>query len=106
MQDNLFNGNRIACTPSCGVSSPNFSRVASAYGLTTHTINNNFELENNIESILDHPGPVLCEIMMVKDQLLIPRVQSSKSETGNIISGSLDNMFPFLPEEEIKNILL
>lgn len=106
MQDNLFNGNRIGCDSQCGVSCPNFSKVANAYGLKTYVLNNNSELENNIKSILYHDGPVLSEIMMVKDQLLIPRVQSSKSETGNIISGSLDNMFPFLPKSEIENILL
>jgi hypothetical protein len=48
--------------------------------------------------------PVLCEIMMVENQLLIPRVQSSKNENGEIISNSLENMFPFLPDDEMKNI--
>lgn len=106
MQDNLFSGNRIACDPQCGVSCPSFSKVATAYGLKTYILNNNSELENNIKCIIDHNGPILSEIMMVKDQLLIPRVQSSKSESGNIISGSLDNMFPFLPNTEIENILI
>ena len=43
---------------------------------------------------------------MVENQLLVPRVQSSKNENGEIISNSLENMFPFLPENEVKNIML
>ena len=43
---------------------------------------------------------------MVENQLLIPRVQSSKDTEGKIISNSLENMFPYLSEEEIKEIML
>jgi hypothetical protein len=35
---------------------------------------------------------------MVRDQLLIPRVQSRRDADGKIVSGSLDAMFPFLED--------
>ena len=43
---------------------------------------------------------------MTENQLLIPRVQSSKDENGKIISNSLENMFPYLDDEEMKKIML
>jgi len=106
MQDNLFKSNYIGSNNESGVSSPDFIKLAEAYGLKTFKFNNNTELERGIANVLNEDGPVLCEIMMVKNQLLIPRVQSSKNDKGEIISNSLENMFPFLNEDEMKKIML
>jgi len=106
MQDNLFKGKHIGSTPDSGISNPNFTELAKAYGFKTYTLNNNIDLENNLDEILNVDGPVLCEIMMVENQLLIPRVQSSKDENGKIISNSLENMFPYLSDDEMKKIML
>ena len=105
MQDNLFKGKYIGSNPESGVSNPNFVKLAEAYGFKTYSFNNNTELENGIEGVLNEDGPVLCEIMMVENQLLIPRVQSSKDKNGKIVSNSLENMFPYLSEEEMKKIM-
>jgi acetolactate synthase I/II/III large subunit len=106
MQDNLFKGNHIGSTNESGVSSPDFVKLAQAYGLDTFRLENNIQLEDQIDNIINLDGPVLCEIMMIENQLLIPRVQSSKNENGEIISNSLENMFPFLPDNEMKDIML
>jgi acetolactate synthase-1/2/3 large subunit len=105
MQDNLFKGNHIGSTPKSGISSPNFIKIAQAYGLNTFKLENNTQLETQIDIILNSKEPTLCEIMMVENQLLIPRVQSSKNENGEIVSNSLENMFPFLSINEIKDIM-
>jgi acetolactate synthase I/II/III large subunit len=106
MQDNLFKGKYIGSNPDSGISNPNFTKLAEAYGFKTYTLSNNSELENNIDKILNTEGSVLCEIMMVENQLLIPRVQSSKDKDGKIVSNSLENMFPYLSNEEMKEIML
>ena len=106
MQDNLFNGKRIGCDKNTGVSNPSFIKIAEAYGIKTYKVNNNKELIDNIDKILDSNETILCEIMMVDNQLLIPRVQSSKDANGKIISNSLDNMFPYLSDDEMKQIML
>ena len=106
MQDNLFKGKYIGSNPESGVSNPDFVGIARAYGFAPYRMNNNTELEESIDSILNQEGPTFCEIKMVENQLLIPRVQSSKDTEGKIISNSLENMFPYLSEEEIKEIML
>jgi acetolactate synthase-1/2/3 large subunit len=105
MQDNLFEGKYIGSTPDSGVSSPDFCEIAEAYGLQNTRFKDNKSLEKYLKVILDYKGPVLCEIMMPKHQLLIPRVQSKKDKDGNIISTSLENMFPFLSDKEMKKIM-
>lgn len=105
MQDNLFKGNYIGSTKNSGVSSPDFCKLAEAYGFKTYKFINNDDLDSNIDSVLSETVPTLCEISMIENQLLIPRVQSSKDSKGNIISNSLENMFPYLNEEEMKKIM-
>ena len=64
------------------------------------------EIQSIQHSLVENENvPTLCEIMMVENQLLIPRVQSSKDSTGKIISNSLENMFPYLTEEEMKEVM-
>jgi acetolactate synthase-1/2/3 large subunit len=106
MQDNLFNGRRVGCDKDSGVSNPDFIKIAEAYGIKTYRVSNNKELVDNIDDILNSNETVLCEIMMVENQLLIPRVQSSKDADGKIISNSLENMFPYLSDDEMKKIML
>ena len=57
-----------------------FCKIAKAYGIKSTRVNNNSELENQIEGILNYNGPVICEVMMPTNQLLIPRVQSKKKQ--------------------------
>ena len=105
MQDNLFNSKYIGSTPESGVSSPNFTEIARTYGIPSIKFSNNLELEEGIEKVLNHKGPLLCEILMPSNQLLIPRVQSKKDANGKITSTSIENMFPFLSEEELNSIM-
>lgn len=104
MQDNLFKGKYIGSNPQSGVSTPNFLKISDAYGFKSYRFNTNQELENNIDEVLNSQDFILVEIMMPEDQLLIPRVQSSKDKNGKITSNSLENMFPYLPENELKQI--
>ena len=104
MQDNLFASDYVGSTPESGVSSPDFCEIGKAYGIKTFRLSNNQQLSNSIEELMKTKGPFICEIIMPPNQLLIPRVQSMKDKEGNIISPSLDIMFPFLSENEVKNI--
>ena len=72
----------------------NFYQIAKAYGLKSCKINSKEDLAL-IPDILSEDGPVLCEINMNRNQLMIPRVQSEKDKNGNIVSNSLDKMYPY-----------
>lgn len=102
MQDNLFKSNYIGANKKSGVSSPDFVKVAKAYGIDAVQIAN----YHMLGKLLENKRALLIEVPMIENQPLIPRVQSSKKEDGSIISNSLENMFPYLDEEEMKNIML
>jgi acetolactate synthase-1/2/3 large subunit len=104
MQDNLFNKNHFGADSASGVGSPNFCAVAQAYGIAGHRLDDLDQVKLQLKDLLAEPGPALIEINMVRNQLLIPRVQSQRDSEGRIISGSLDAMFPFLSDEKLKEL--
>jgi acetolactate synthase-1/2/3 large subunit len=106
MQDNLFKGKYVGANPQSGVSNPNFIKIAESYGIKAYKFNNNSELIDGIDKVLNMDGCVLCEISMIENQLLIPRVQSSKDVDGKIVSSSLERMFPYLSDEEMEKLNL
>lgn len=96
MQDNLFNKNYVGCNKQSGVSSPSFVKIAAAYNIKSYECNSVETLTSVLPEILSADVPVICEVHMIENQLLIPRVQSKKDADGKIVSATLDNMFPFL----------
>lgn len=96
MQDNLFSGKRFGADEDSGVSAPDFYSIAKAYKIPSIKLNSLEDVNFSLEQLLNTKGPLLIEVNMVRDQLLIPRVQSKKDKDGKIISGSLDVMFPFI----------
>lgn len=99
-QDAYFPGKYVAADPSSGVTLPDFTKVAPAYGIPAIRINNHTELEEGIRQTLDADGPRLCEIMMSPTQTLYPKLASEIRPDGTMVSKPLEDMFPFLDRAE------
>ena len=98
MQQNLFNSNYVGSTCETGVRPPDFVKIAEAYGVKAFSMKTNNDVEHVINEMFLYEGSCLCEISMIKNQLITPRVQS----IGN--NKSLEYMFPFINENELNNL--
>jgi acetolactate synthase-1/2/3 large subunit len=106
-QQTFFNGNFIGESKDSGVSFPDMVRIAEAYGLPSFRINNHDELNAIISKVLQISGPVLCDVMMSREQLFIPRVSSQRLPDGRMISKPLEDMYPFLERDEfLSNMII
>ena len=83
-----------------GVVLPSFEKIAVAYGLPYFKLSNNQELEAKLPEIFAVEGPVVVEVMLDPFEVLGPKAASRRLPDGTMISEPLDNMAPFLPEEE------
>jgi acetolactate synthase-1/2/3 large subunit len=99
MQQNLFDSKFVASTIDSGVSSPDFIKVAESYGLKTFSILTNNDVIKTINEVINYKGACLCNINMINDQLIVPRVQSSGDKK------SLEHMFPFIDEKILEQEL-
>jgi acetolactate synthase-1/2/3 large subunit len=105
-QDKFFNGRYFGINSDFGVSFPALKKIASAYGFKYIKIDSLKKLKNNISSIILETSPIICELMMPKDEQIVPTSATKQLETGKIVSQPLENMFPFLSEEEFNKEMI
>lgn len=88
-----------------GVSFPDIIKVAQAYGLPAMRIGYD-QLEDGIQSALQMPGPVICDVLLDPDQPFEPRISARQLPDGRIVSSNLEDMSPFLDEKEFAENML
>jgi acetolactate synthase-1/2/3 large subunit len=103
-QGNFF-GKLVGESPASGVSFPDMTKLACAYGIPAVRIESasDFPL---IEQMLNGPGPALCEVLLDPAQEFEPRLKSRQLADGTLVSPSLEDMYPFLDREELASNLL
>ncbi|MDO4343720.1 MAG: thiamine pyrophosphate-binding protein [Eubacteriales bacterium] len=101
-QRNFMEDRFVGEGPDSGVWCPDSMKIAAAYGIKGVRIENVEEAENKIREVLAYDGPVICEVMTPEWQLLIPRIASDKLPDGTLVSRNYEDMFPYLPAEEVK----
>ncbi|MDD4937794.1 MAG: thiamine pyrophosphate-binding protein [Candidatus Shapirobacteria bacterium] len=101
-QNSLFNGNVVASCPKSGVGFPDILKVAKAYGISTVKIDSNKDLNKKIEEVFKIDGPVVCEIVVSPDMKFLPKSASMQLKDGSFVSRPLEDMYPFLSREELK----
>lgn len=105
-QARYFNKRFIGESSASGVSFPDSKKIAKAYGIKFVRVNNNSKLDKVLDRVLVHKGPVICEIMTPRDQLIIPTVASEKKPDGTMVSKPLEDMYPFLDRDEFKKNMI
>ncbi|MEK9158637.1 MAG: thiamine pyrophosphate-binding protein [Patescibacteria group bacterium] len=65
--------NKISASdPSSGVTLPDYSKLMPAWGLAYERINNDSEL-GKLKKVMEHQGPIVCELMIDPDQPLLEK---------------------------------
>ena len=105
-QSNFFNGRLVGESAKSGVGFPDFVRLAKAYGIPAFRIKANGDLEKTIDLVLETDGPVLCDVIMDPDQIFAPRSASKQLADGRMVSSPLEDMYPFLGEEEFMSNMI
>ena len=101
MQKKNFN-KLTGSTPKSGISCPNFLDISKAFKIKSFSLKKTRQL-NQIDKILKIKGPVLCEIHMDTMQPLIPRLQTKMTKDGKFVPTPIDNMYPFLSDDEYRS---
>ena len=100
-QKNFFNGNFVGSRNESGVICPDMAKIAAAYGLKSFTLKNHNELDNNIEDILNSPGPAVIVLKMSIDEQLEPKAAAKMTADNKLVSTAIDDLAPFLSEDEL-----
>lgn len=102
-QRSFFDEPLIGIGPESGdISFPDLSKLMQAYGVKYYRIETNSELNSVIAQVLASEKPCLCEVMLSTNQVTEPKVASKRLPNGQMVSATLEDMAPFLPEEELR----
>lgn len=112
-QTNLFRGEPLV---GIGVDSgmggvqdlsfPDMEKIAHAYGFPFIRAHHNEELHDAVAETLATDGPAICEIMVTLTQQFLPKSAAKRLPDGSIISPPLEDLAPYLPDEEMDRIML
>ena len=99
-QANFFGAPQVGCDSRSGLTVPDLCKVAAAYGLSTARIASQSNLRDEVRQVLAMPGPVVCDVQVIPDEVRGPRLSSMQRPDGSLVSKPLEDLWPFLPREE------
>lgn len=106
MQKRIFNGNLVGCDNSNDVTLPDTLAIANAYGLANKRIMMQKNLGQELEEVLSGNNPVICDVMIDLELQTSPRTSSVVKSNGQIISKPLEDLWPYLEENEFRENMI
>jgi acetolactate synthase-1/2/3 large subunit len=101
-QRNYFDSRYVATGDEAGLLIPDLVKLAGSIGLEAIRISDASELDEKIQYVLNHPGPIICDVTIIKDEALWPKVSAIPQPDGSMISMPLEDMSPLLSLEQLK----
>ena len=101
-QARFFGAPQIGCDEQTGVTIPDVCKVAASYGLTPMRICSQENLAEQVRRVLETPGPVVCDVQVIPDEVRGPCLSSVQRPDGSMVSKPLEDLWPFLDREEFR----
>ncbi len=105
-QKALFSGRYSCSDRKSGVSCPDFSKLAYAFGFPSFQIRTWEDAEAIIPKVQASKGPVICEVFTHPEQPFVPKLSLVQQKDGSIISPPLEDLSPLLPRAEMRKDML
>lgn len=100
-QKALFDGRYAGTDKKSGVSCPDFSALANAFGIKSFIIRTWSDFESVIPQVQAYEGPIICEVFTHPEQLFLPKLSLALQKDGTIISPPLEDLSPLISREDL-----
>ncbi len=88
------------------LSFPDMEKLAAAYGIPYLSARCNRQMGPAAQKALAMEGPVICEAFVSLDQGFEPKSAAKRLPDGTMVSPPLEDLAPFLPDEEMDRIMV
>jgi acetolactate synthase-1/2/3 large subunit len=105
-QKNHFNNFLVASDPESGLTLPSISKTAKLFDIDYKLINNNKELISALPDIIKHNSSMIIELMIDPNHMTLPKASVYKTKDGLFATRPMEELQPFLPEEEFLSNML
>ena len=98
-----FNGRIMGADKKSGLSFPNYQKLAQTYKMKYFKAISNKDLTKTIRMAVNSKGASICELIMDPDEEQIPKAINKRTPEGKSVPTKFEDMYPFLPSEEIES---
>jgi acetolactate synthase-1/2/3 large subunit len=105
-QNALFAGNKVGVDRKSGVTCPDFSAVAKAFGIPSFQIRTWEDVDDVLPRVQAESGTVICEVFMDPMQLFVPKLSLAARPDGSVVSPPLEDLSPLLPRRELNDAMI
>jgi acetolactate synthase I/II/III large subunit len=105
-QRNYFHGRYVGTGPEAGLHLPDLEKLAAVFGLSYTRIDDAADLTGQIKAAMAAPAPGICDVRLVKDESLWPKVAALPQPDGSMLSMPLEDMSPLLPLAQLQAEML
>ncbi len=95
-QHNYMNDRFLGVGPDSGLETPDFCKVAAAYGLDSCELTAEDDLGAAIREILAREGPFVCQVRVQEFGEIAPKIASRVMPDGSLKAAEFDDLYPFL----------
>lgn len=95
-QHNYMHDRFLGVGPDSGLETPNFCKVAAAYGIKSVRIDEKKNIHERIREVLQAEEPVVCEVICQEFSPIIPKIASRVMPDGSLKAAEFDDLYPFL----------
>lgn len=100
-----FEGRLMGSNEESGISFPDLIKIAEAHRFKGVRLTSHKDLKKHIEEVMDHEGPVLCELMLDPNQMQAPKAINRRNADGTMKQTPLEDSYPFLDPKEVEENL-
>lgn len=97
-QKDLFRTRTIGNDESDGVPTPDFRKLAAAFGLQYQCIHNYEELDQGLNNLMEADGQILCEVVCKEDQKYL-HTSFRKGQNGTMVRPPIEDQSPFMDRD-------
>jgi len=100
-----FGGKTVGCQPDCGLSMPDFNKIASAFGIPIRACDTNAEIHDGLVWLLEQKGCAILNLNQILPNPVAPLVKARLNADGSSSSPKPYDMYPFLDEAVVRQCL-
>lgn len=100
---NFFDGHEVGASTKSGLTLPDFEKLSAGFQIPYFKLAHTEAIQSHVAEVISQSGPLICEVFVDHDQGFAPKLASKQLADGTIVSPSLEDMAPFLSEQELKN---
>lgn len=104
--ENFFDGVMVGCDSKSGLGMPDFGKVAKAFGYHYRRCAKNSEVDECLQWFFNADKFAFLEVIQDKDDAFEPKLKSRLLSDNTFATPALHDMYPFLPEEELREWMI